>query len=66
MKLSVRVNLRCWTDGAVSVPPQKRVSFYTGDALNQFQLEKTVACTASVASLVDGIFNRSIVKLINL
>lgn len=66
MKLSGRVNLRCWTDGVVSVPPQKRVSFYTGDALNQFRLEKTVAGAASVASLADGIFIRSIVKLINL
>lgn len=66
MKLSGRVNLKCWTDGEVSVHPQKRVSFYAGDALNQFRLEKTVACIALVAFLVDVIFNRSIVKLISL
>lgn len=65
MKLSRRVNLRCWTDGEVSVHPEKRVSFYTGDTLNQFQLEKTATCTASMALLVDVIFNRSIVNPIN-
>lgn len=51
MKLSGRVNLRCWTDGEASVHPQKCISFlYRGRSQsNQFWLEKTVAGIASVA-----------------
>lgn len=61
MKLSGRVNLRCWTDGEASVLHTNAFHFYTGDALNQFWLEKAVACIAPVTFFF--FFNGSIAML---